>query len=81
MILTWSTSADCEAWEARTRKVMAAEKLLKLSGYDEAFILLDTIIVVEQGQLGHEQVAKVRGAAAGYHQRVAAALDKKAENE
>lgn len=36
--------ADYEAWEARTRKVLAAEKLLeRTSGYDEAFMLLDTM--------------------------------------
>lgn len=67
--------ADFEGWEARTRKVMAAEKLLTLaSGYEEAFMLLDTIVVVQQGKQGHKQVAKVRGAAAGYHKRVAAAM-------
>jgi hypothetical protein len=73
---------DCEAWEARTRKVMAAEKLLTLaSGYEEAFMLLDTIVVVQQGKQGHKQVAKVRGAVAGYHRRVAAAMKEKEEGE
>ena len=73
---------DFEAWEAKTRKVMAAEKLLQLtSGYEEAFMLLDTIVVVLQGKQGHKQVAKVRGAAGGYHKRAAAALENKAENE
>ena len=52
--------ADYEAWEARTRKVMAAEKLLELtSGYEEAFLLLDTMEVVKHGKQGHNQVAKV----------------------
>ena len=74
--------ADYEAWEARTRKVMAAEKLLRLaSNYDEAFMLLDTMEVVKHGKQGHNQVAKVRGAAAGYHQRVATALEKTDESE
>jgi hypothetical protein len=73
---------DFEAWEARARKVMAAEKLLKLtSGYEEAFMLLDTIVVVLQGKQGRKQVAKVRGAAAGYHKRVVAALEEKEEGE
>jgi len=73
---------DCEAWEFRTRKVMAAEKLLELaSGYGEAFMLLDTMEVVKYGKQGHEQVAKVRGAAGGYHKRAAAALGKTDENE
>jgi hypothetical protein len=73
---------DFEAWEAKTRKVMAAEKLLELtSGYEEAFMLLDTIVVVLQGKQGHKQVAKVRGAAAGYHKRAAAALEEKEEGE
>jgi hypothetical protein len=70
--------AEFEGWEARTRKVMAAERLLNLaSGYDEAFMLLDTMVVVQQGKQGHEQVRKVRGAAAGYHKRAAAALEDK----
>jgi hypothetical protein len=70
--------ADFEGWEARTRKVMAAERLLNLaSGYDEAFMLLDTMVVILQGKQGQEQVAKVRGAAAGYHKRAAAALEDK----
>ena len=74
--------ADYEAWEARTRKVMAAEKLLELtSGYEEAFMLLDTMVVVKHGKQGHQQVAKVRGAAAGYHKRAAAALEEKDESE
>jgi hypothetical protein len=74
--------ADFEGWEARTRKVMAAERLLRLAGgYEEAFMLLDTIEVVMHGKQGHKQVAKVRGAAGGYHKRAAAALEKKAENE
>jgi hypothetical protein len=73
---------DFDAWEARTRKVMAAEKLLELaSGYEEAFMLLDTIIVVLNGKQGHQQVAKVRRAAAGYHRRAAAALEDKEEGE
>ena len=73
---------DFEAWEARTRKVMAAEKLLELaSGYEEAFLLLDTIVVVQQGKQGHKQVAKARGAVAGYHRRVAAAMKEKEEGE
>jgi hypothetical protein len=73
---------DYDAWEVRTRKVMAAEKLLKLaSGYDEAFMLLDTIVVVVQGQDGYQQIARVRGAAAGYHKRVAAALKRRDEDE
>jgi hypothetical protein len=68
--------ADFEAWEARTRKVMAAEKLLTLaSGYEEAFMLLDTMVVVKHGKQEHKQVEKVRGAAAGYHKRAAAALE------
>ena len=74
--------ADYEAWEARTRKVMAVERLLKLtSGYDEAFMLLDTMEVVKHGKQGHEQVAKVRGAAGGYHKRAAAALKETDESE
>ena len=74
--------ADFEAWEARTRKVMAAEKLLELtSGYDEAFLLLDTMEVVKHGKQGHEQVAKVRGAVGGYHKRAAAALKETDESE
>ena len=74
--------ADYEAWEARTRKVMAAEKLLQLtSGYDEAFLLLDTMEVVKHGKQGHQQVAKVRGAAGGYHKRAAAALKETDETE
>ena len=74
--------ADYEAWEARTRKVLAAENLLTLaSGYDEAFMLLDAMIVVLQGRQGHKLVAKVRGAGAGYHKRVAAALDKTEQDE
>ncbi|MEI8373340.1 MAG: hypothetical protein WCJ35_10980 [Planctomycetota bacterium] len=74
--------ADFEAWEARTRKVMAAEKLLQLaSGYDEAFMLLDAMEVVKHGKQGHNQVAKVRGAAGGYHKRAAAALKKTDESE
>ena len=75
-------TADYEAWEARTRKVMAAEKLLQLtSGYEEAFLLLDTMEVVKHGKQGHNQVAKVRGAAGGYHKRAAAALKETDENE
>ncbi len=74
--------ADYEAWEARTRKVMAAEKLLELtSGYEEAFMLLDTMEVVKHGKRGHNQVAKVRGAAGGYHKRAAAALKETDESE
>ena len=74
--------ADYEAWEARTRKVMAAEKLLELaSGYEEAFMLLDTMEVVKHGKQGHNQVAKVRGAAGGYHKRAAAALKETDESE
>jgi hypothetical protein len=74
--------ADYEAWEFRTRKVMAAEKLLELaSGYEEAFMLLDTMEVVKHGKQGHEQVAKVRGAAGGYHKRAAAALKETDESE
>ena len=44
-------------------------------------MLLDTMVVVRHGNQGHEQAAKVRGAAGGYHKRVAAALNEKAENE
>ena len=74
--------ADYEAWEARTRKVMAAEKLLEqTSGYDEAFMLLDTMEVVKHGKQGHKQVAKVRRAAGGYHKRAAAALKETDESE
>jgi len=74
--------ADFEGWEARTRKVMAAEKLLQLtSGYEEAFLLLDTMEVVKHGKQGHQQVAKVRGAAGGYHKRAAAALKETDEAE
>jgi len=74
--------ADSEAWEARIRKVMAAEKLLQLaSGYEEGVLLLDTMEVVKHGKQGHQQVAKVRGAAGGYHKRAAAALEEKTENE
>jgi hypothetical protein len=40
-------------------------------------MLLDTMVVVQQGKQGHEQVRKVRGAAAGYHKRAAAALEDK----
>ena len=73
---------DFEAWEARTRKVMAAEKLLQLaSGYEEAFLLLDTMEVVKHGKQGHDQVAKVRGAAGGYHKRAAAALKETDESD
>ncbi len=74
--------ADYEAWEARSRKVMAAEKLLELtSGYEEAFMLLDTMEVVKHGKQGHKQVAKVRSAAGGYHKRAAAALKETDESE
>jgi hypothetical protein len=74
--------ADYEGWEARTRKVLAAERLLSLtSSYQEAFMLLDTIVVVQQGKQGHKQLAKVRGAAAGYHKRAAAALEETDEDE
>jgi len=73
---------DFEAWEARTRKVLAAEKLLQLtSGYEEAFLLLDTMEVVKHGKQGHQHVAKVRGAAGGYHKRAAAALKETGESE
>ena len=73
---------DYEAWEARARKVQAAEELLQLaSRYEEAFVLLDAVVVAMHGKQGYEQVAKVRGAAAGYHKRAAAALEKKEEGE
>ena len=73
---------DFEAWEARTRKVLAAEKLLQLaSGYEEGFLLLDTMEVVKHGKQGHQQVAKVRGAAGGYHKRAAAALEETDESD
>jgi len=73
---------DCKAWLARTRRVMAAEKLLRLaSGYAEAFVLLDAAEVVMRGEEGYQQVLKVRHAAAGYHDRVAAALRRRDEGE
>ena len=73
---------DYEAWEARTRRVMAAEKLLQLaSGYAEALLLLDTVVIVVRGKEGYEQATKVRDAGAGYHERVAAALKRKAKGE
>ena len=73
---------DCNAWVARTRKVMAAEKLLQLaSGYSEALVLLDTVEIVLRGKEGYQQVVKVRDAAAGYHDRVVAALRRRAEGE
>ncbi len=73
---------DCKAWLARTRRVMAAEKLLRLaSGYAEAFVLLDAVEVAMHGEEGYKQVLKVRYAAAGYHDRVAAALRRRDEGE
>jgi hypothetical protein len=73
---------DCKAWLARTRRVMAAEKLLRLaSGYAEIFVLLDTVEVAMHGDEGLQQVRKVRNAAAGYHDRVAAALRRRDEGE
>jgi len=73
---------DYKAWEARTRRVMAAEKLLQLaSGYAEALVLLDTVVIVLRGKAGYQQAAKVRDAGAGYHARVAAALRKRDEGE
>jgi len=73
---------DYKAWEARTRKVMAAETLLKLaSGYREVLVLLNAVVVVLHGKQGHEQVVKVSGAAAGYHDRTAAAQERRDKNE
>ena len=73
---------DCKAWLARTRRVMAAEKLLRLaSGYAEVFVRLDTVEIVRHGDEGRQQVRKVRHAAAGYHDRVAAALRRRNEGE
>ena len=67
----WKKYKVCEAI---TRKVLTAEKLVKLTGgYDEAQMLLDTVMVVMEGKQGHEQVAKVRGSAAGHHEILAAA--------
>ena len=74
--------ADYEAWEVRTRKVLAAEKLLQItSGYGEAFVLLDSMEIVRHGEQGRQQVGKVRRAAGGYHERAAAALRGSDENE
>ena len=73
---------DCEAWAAKVRRVMAAEKLLQLaSGYTEALVLLDATVVALQGHGGYQQLAAVRGAAAGYHARVAAALKRREEGK
>ena len=73
---------DYKAWEARTRKVMAAETLLKLaSGYREVLVLLNAVVVVLHGKQGHEQVVKVSGAAAGYHDRTAAAQERRDKGE
>jgi len=73
---------DFKAWEARTRKVMAADKLLQLaSGYAEALVLLDSIVIILRGNEGYQQAAKVRCAAGGYHARVAAALRRRDAGE
>lgn len=73
---------DCEAWLARARKVIAAEKLLRLaSGYAEALMLLDAAEIVLNGEKGYQQVLKVRNAAADYHARVAAALKRRDEGK
>jgi hypothetical protein len=73
---------DYKVWVARVRRVMAAEKLLQVaSGYAEALVLLDTVVLVSPGKEGYQQVVKVRDAVAGYHRRVAAALKRKDEGE
>ena len=65
-----------EACEAKTRKVLAAEKLVELAGgYDEALTLLDTVVVVMEGKQGHERAARVRGSAAGHHKMLAAGVE------
>ena len=59
---------DFDAWQARARKVMAAKTLLELtSGYAEAFMLLDTIVVGRsntwrQSQRRLERVKNMSGA-------------------
>jgi hypothetical protein len=71
-----------KAWVAKVRRVMAAEKLLQVaSGYSEALLLLDTVVIVLRGKEGYQQMLVVRDAAAGYHDRVSAALRRRAEGE
>jgi hypothetical protein len=73
---------DYKAWVAKARRVMAAERLLQLaSGYAEALLLLDAIVLATRGKEGYQQVLKVRDAAAGYHDRVAAALRRREEGK
>ena len=62
-----------KACETITRKVLTARRLVELAGgYDEAQTLLDTVVVAMGGKQGNEQVAKVRRAAAGHHEILAA---------
>jgi hypothetical protein len=68
---------EYEANATIARKVLAADRLLKLAGgYNPAFTLLDAVMVEMEGPQGRQQAANVRHSAAGHHKLLAAAAEK-----
>jgi len=66
-----------EACQATAHKVLAAERLLDLAGGDqEAFVLLDVVMIAAEGHKGYRQAGDVRLTAAGHHEVLAMAEEK-----
>jgi hypothetical protein len=66
-----------EACEAAAHKVLAAERLLDLAGGDqEAFALLDVVMIAAEGHKGYRQAGDVHLTAAGHHEVLAVAEEK-----
>ena len=67
-----------DACEATAHKVLAAERLLDLAGGDEeAFALLDVVMIAAEGRKGYQQAADAHLAAAGHHGVLAVAEEKR----
>jgi hypothetical protein len=59
-------------WEATARQVLAAQKLWRLAGsYEEAFLLLDAVLIATEGQQAHQKAAERRLVCARHHQSLA----------
>jgi len=71
--------AECES---TARLVLAAQRLLELAGgQEEAFLLLDAVLIAMEGEQAHEQAGEAHEACASNHEILAAEDDPAKEQE
>jgi hypothetical protein len=68
-----------EACEAIARQVLAAHRLVELTGGMDAFAVLDAVVIVTEGEKGYEQAREAHGTCGRYYKAREAAAKENGE--